>query len=121
MCACPDWRDRPDLVLSGSHSCCKDSPWARRHYVSHRVFDHASICKLVEARWNLPAMTFRDANANSMLDMIDLRRPAFLDPPELDQPLLATDPGATACDVTGPGTIPPPGSITGPDEHIPTR
>jgi len=85
------------------------------------VFDHASICKLVEARWNLPAMTFRDANANSMLDMIDLRRPAFLDPPELDQPLLATDSGATACDVTGPGTIPPPGSITGPDEHIPTR
>jgi hypothetical protein len=46
--------------------------------------------------------------------MIDLRRPAFAQPPPLAQPLLATDPGALACNVTGPGTIPPPGSVTGP-------
>ena len=57
------------------------------------MFDHSSICKLVEAKWNLPAMTFRDANANSMLDMIDLRRPAFLHPPKLAEPLLADRPG----------------------------
>jgi len=25
-----------------------------------------------------------------------------------------TDPGALACDVSGPGVIPPPGSVTGP-------
>ncbi len=31
----------------------------------------------------------------------------------LAQPLLNTDPtGATACNVSGPGTIPPPGSVT---------
>ena len=30
--------------------CAIVSPWARRRYVSHRVFDHASICKLVETR-----------------------------------------------------------------------
>jgi len=82
--------------------------------VSHRVFDHASICKLMETKWNLPAMTYRDANAADMLDMIDLRRPAFRTPPSLAAPLLDTDPGALACDVSGPGVIPPPGSVTGP-------
>src|SRR6185437_10725247 len=70
------------------------SPWARPRYVSHRVFDHASICKLVETKWNLPAMTYRDANAANMLDLLDLRRPAFRTPPRLAAPLLNTDPAA---------------------------
>ena len=90
------------------------SPWARPRYVSHRVFDHGSICKLVETKWNLPAMTYRDANAAAMLDMLDLRRPAFRTPPALAAPLLGTDPGALACDVSGPGVIPPPDSVTTP-------
>jgi phospholipase C len=59
-------------------------------------------------------MTYRDANANNMLDMVDLRRPAFLSPPTLAQPLLNTDPSALACSVSGPGTIPPPGSVSPP-------
>jgi phospholipase C len=84
------------------------------HYVSHRVFDHTSVCALVEAKWNLPAMTYRDANTANMLDMIDLRFPAFLRPPPLARPLLDTDPGSLACDVTGPGAIPPPGSVSPP-------
>jgi len=87
-------------------------PWARPRYVSHRVFDHASICKLVETKWNLPAMTYRDANAANLLDLLDLRRPAFRTPPRLAAPLLDTDPAALACDTSGPGVIPPPGSIT---------
>jgi phospholipase C len=92
--------------------CAVVSPWARRDYISHQVKDHTSICALIEAKWNLPAMTYRDANANPMLDMIDLRYPAFRTPPPLAQPLLATDPGAMACSVSGPGTIPPPGSVS---------
>jgi len=92
--------------------CAVVSPWARPDYVSHQVFDHTSICALVEAKWNLPAMTRRDANANNMLDMLDLTRPAFLHPPSLARPLIETDPRALACGVTGPGTIPPPGSVT---------
>jgi len=92
--------------------CAIVSPWARPDYVSHQVFDHASICALIEHKWNLPAMTYRDANANSMLDMLDLTRPAFENPPKLAPPLLETDPGAIACDTTGPGTIPPPGSVS---------
>jgi phospholipase C len=90
------------------------SPWARPHYVSHRVFDHTSILKLVESKWNLPALTYRDANAQAMLDMLDLRRPAFAEPPALARPLLESDPASLSCDVSGPGVIPPPGSVTGP-------
>jgi len=36
------------------------SPWARRHFVSHQVYDHTSILKLVETKWNLPALTYRE-------------------------------------------------------------
>jgi phospholipase C len=88
------------------------SPWSRPNYVSHEVFDHTSICALVEAKWNLPAMTRRDANANNMLDMLDLSQPAFKKPPDLAKPLLETNPAALLCSVTGAGTIPPPDSIS---------
>jgi phospholipase C len=94
--------------------CAVVSPWARPRYVSHRTMDHTSICALAEAKWNLPAMTYRDANARNMLDMLDLRRPHFLSPPKLAQPLLDTDPSALACNTSGPGTIPPPGSVSPP-------
>jgi phospholipase C len=87
--------------------------WARRGYVSHQVFDHASICRLAEAKWNLPAMTRRDAAASDMLDLLDLRAPAFLRPPALAAPLFETSPTAALCSLTGPGTIPPPGSVSG--------
>jgi phospholipase C len=90
------------------------SPWARRHHVSHVVYDHTSILKLVETKWNLPALTYRDANASAPLDMLDLRRPSLAEPPPLAQPLMDSDPSSLACSVTGPGTIPPSGSITGP-------
>jgi phospholipase C len=94
------------------------SPWARPRHVSHHVYDHSSICKLVETKWNLPAMTFRDANARNLLDMLDLDgQPAFLTPPPLAKPLLEIDPGALACNTSGPGTIPPPGSISPPGGH----
>ncbi len=93
--------------------CAVISPWARPDYVSHQVFDHTSICALAEAKWNLPAMTYRDANAGNMLDMLDLQRPAFLTPPALARPLLDTDPlGTLACDILGPGAIPPAGSVS---------
>ena len=92
------------------------SPYAKRHHVSHMVYDHTSVLALLERKWNLPALTYRDANASDLSDFLDLGalesgRPTF---PELP-PLAA--PGDTAarlaCSTTGPGTIPPPGSISG--------
>jgi phospholipase C len=89
------------------------SPWARADYVSHTVFDHTSICALAQTKWNLPAMTHRDASAHNMLDMLDFTAPAFAKPPVLADPLLTQHPyKSQRCDVTGPGTIPPPGSIS---------
>ena len=60
------------------------SPWAKRDYVSHVVHDHTSILKLVERKFNLPALTARDANADDLLDSLDFDHdPAFLTPPSL--------------------------------------
>ena len=89
------------------------SPYARENFVSHTVYDHTSILKLIETKWNLPSLTHRDAAATSPLDMVDFGSPpAFLHPPALTAP---ADPALRDhCEVTGPGTIPPPGSVTGP-------
>jgi phospholipase C len=87
------------------------SPFARPSYASNVVHDHTSILKLVETKWNLPALTYRDANADNLLDSIDLvDPPAFLTPPTLAAALDPTlDDG---CETTGPGTIPPPAYVT---------
>lgn len=59
------------------------SPWARPHYVSNVVQDHTSILAFIEHKWNLPAMTFRDANARPMTDYFDFTAAAFDEPPKL--------------------------------------
>lgn len=59
------------------------SPWARPHFVSHQVHDHTSILRFIETRFDLPALTRRDANAGPMLEFFDFHRPAFATPPEL--------------------------------------
>jgi phospholipase C len=100
------------------------SPYARRNYVSHVVHDHTSILKLVETKWNLPALTYRDANADNLFDSFDFSgKPAFLDPPTLPAPALTTpalpvtDAAASAaaaadhCTPGLPGEIPPPSAV----------
>jgi phospholipase C len=91
--------------------CAVVSPYSKKDYVSHTVYDHTSILKTVEEKWNLPALTRRDANANSLFDMVDLTsKPAFLKPPKLPAPPdVALKSG---CLTTGPGTIPPASAVT---------
>jgi phospholipase C len=62
------------------------SPYSKRDFVSHTVYDHTSVLKTIERKWNLPAMTYRDANANDLLDCLDLSKRAFADPPTLATP-----------------------------------
>jgi phospholipase C len=62
------------------------SPYAKAHFVSHVVHSHASILRFIEARFGLPALTSRDANAAALLDMFDFGNPPFLSPPALAQP-----------------------------------
>ena len=65
------------------------SPYARPDYVCSEVFDHTSVLKLVQEKWNLPPLTARDAAATAPLDALDLASPpAFLDPPALPRPSL---------------------------------
>ena len=62
------------------------SPYARPRYVCSEIFDHTSVLKLVEEKWNLPALTARDAAARAPLDLAGA--PAFLEPPVLPEPSL---------------------------------
>ena len=65
------------------------SPFARPGFVLSDVLDHTSVLKLVEEKWNLPALTRRDAAALSPLGALDLEGPpAFLQPPALPEPSL---------------------------------
>ena len=84
--------------------CCVVSPWSKKDYVSHRTFDHTSILKLGRDEMEPPRATYRDANANDMLDFFDLaaKRPPFADPPALAAP---KNP------FSSPAALPP-GSIT---------
>jgi phospholipase C len=93
------------------------SPWAKKNHISHMVYDHTSVLATIQRKWNLPAMTIRDANANDMLDYIDLDalRKGRMNFPDMSSLKLAA-PGNTtqqlACSITGnAGVIPPVGSM----------
>jgi phospholipase C len=63
------------------------SPYARPGYVTDQVYDHTSVLKLIERKWNLPALTRRDAAAVDPLAALDLDAPPrFLVPPQLPAP-----------------------------------
>jgi phospholipase C len=73
----------PAVVVSG---------YAKPHAVTNVVHDHTSVLATIEAKWNLPAMTFRDANATTMADFLDAEV-RFPTGPELAAPsdLLASE------------------------------
>jgi phospholipase C len=68
----------PSLVIS---------PYAARQVVSHAAFDHTSILKLIEWRWNLEPLTVRDATANNLALALDFGKP------DRFAPVYAIDPG----------------------------
>ena len=88
------------------------SPYAKRNYVSHVTHDHTSVLKLVETKWNLGALTYRDANADNLLDSLEPARAArrSSQPPVLPPPALDVAPDTcTPGDPGGP--IPPPDAV----------
>lgn len=73
------------------------SPWSPRGRVAHGVFDHTSVLKMIEWRWNLRPLTVRDATANNLAETLDFTRynlsaPRFAVPPP---------PGLTPCLLAG--------------------
>jgi phospholipase C len=60
------------------------SPYARPDFVDSTVYDHTSVLRLIEEKWNLSPLTRRDAAAAPPLAAVDLDgEPAFLTPPVL--------------------------------------
>jgi phospholipase C len=72
------------------------SPFARARYVSHTNTDQTSILRFIETRFDLPALTRRDANADPLLEMFDFDRPPFVVPPRLP-PAIVDPKKAAAC------------------------
>jgi phospholipase C len=64
------------------------SPYAKKHFVSHEVYDHTSILRFIQARHGLPAFTARDANAGAMMDLFDFDSPPFETAPSFAEPIV---------------------------------
>jgi phospholipase C len=62
------------------------SPYSKAHDVTNVVHDHTSVLATIEQQWNLPALTFRDANAASLIDFLDTSKMSFAEPPTLAKP-----------------------------------
>ena len=57
------------------------SPYTKKNYVSHSVADLTAILKLIETRFNVPALTKRDAAQIDMTEFFDFSNPVWMTPP----------------------------------------
>ena len=58
------------------------SPYSKKNYVSHSVADNTAILKLIEERFNLSALTKRDAAQIDMSqEFLDFTNPSWITPP----------------------------------------
>jgi phospholipase C len=51
--------------------CLVIAPWARRAFVATNEYDHTSILKMIEWRWNLQPLTVRDDTASNLAEVLD--------------------------------------------------
>jgi phospholipase C len=63
------------------------SPRARRQHVAHRTYDHTSVLKAIEWRWDLAPLTPRDAAARNIAEVLD-----FESDPDLTAPTITVPP-----------------------------
>jgi phospholipase C len=57
------------------------SPFTKKNFVSHTVADYTAILKLIEARFNVPALTQRDAAQMDMTEFFDFVNIPWATPP----------------------------------------
>ena len=78
----------PQTALRGFRvPCVLISPLARRGHVSHHVYDHTSILRMIEWRWGLRPLTKRDANARNIAEVLNFERGPRLSSPTYDAPV----------------------------------
>jgi phospholipase C len=101
------------------------SPWARADHVSHVVRDHSSWLRTLEAKWNLPALTARDANAADFREcLVSSGPPPFGTPPAVAACPKPDSVQELACNQgradTGavPGPVPAPRTPTRPEAVV---
>ena len=68
--------------------CVIVSPRAPREHVSSVLFDHTSVLRLIEWRWELDPLTVRDATANNLALALD-----FASAPDLEAPRIRVPAG----------------------------
>ena len=76
------------------------SPWSPRGAISHELYDHTSILRMIEWRWNLRSLTIRDSSANNLANVLDFSNknvtaPPFAVPVGPFGEICATDPAIT--------------------------
>ncbi len=64
------------------------SPYAKRGYVAHGVYDHTSILRFIQAKHRVPALTNRDANASVPMEFFDFAAPPNTSVPNLPDPVV---------------------------------
>jgi phospholipase C len=57
------------------------SPFSKKNFVSHQVRDYTAILKFIESRFNLPALTHRDAAQPDMSEFFDFTNKPWATPP----------------------------------------
>jgi phospholipase C len=82
ICAPPQTGPTCDFVYTGYRlPLIVVSPYTRKNYVSHTVTDLTAILKLIETRFQVPALTQRDAAQMDMTEFFDFDNPAWMTPP----------------------------------------
>ena len=76
------------------------SPFARRHFVSHRTFDHTSILRMIEWRHGLEPLTVRDQKAHNLATVLDFGHPK-LSSPTYDVPPFTSQGCSATADLEG--------------------
>lgn len=68
----PNPGPHPDYTQLGPRvPCIIGGPFAPQRVVSDGPFEHTSILRMIEWRWNLEPMTARDRNARNLADALD--------------------------------------------------
>jgi phospholipase C len=90
------------------------SPYSKSNEVTDVVYDHTSVLATIESQWNLPALTYRDANAATIADFLDTSQMSFPEPPTLAAPA-NPEPGLLVAYQQGQPAPPSPG------QTVPTK
>jgi len=97
------------------------SPWIPRNVVDHRIYDHTSVLATVEQMFGMPALTKRDAGANTLtplLRLTDARTDAPLDLPAPADSQLSGCPPVNFESAPTEGTLPGPAAATRPEDPV---